>query len=238
MALIAEHRFPFLVDPRHWFCRAIGGWLLFFILISSAFFVAAERQSQKMQEVMHSRYGEDGTGLLLAWNQMLDTSQTLDDVQKITQVNDFFNRHIRYSDDVTLWQKSDYWATPLETMGMRAGDCEDFTIAKYLSLLELGFANEQLRLIYVRAQVGGPQSKRFQAHMVLGYYRSPTAEPLILDNLIGRVEPASKRPDLRPVFSFNSEGLWVGNSMQSQADPTARLSRWRDLLARVREQGF
>nr|WP_324259578.1 transglutaminase-like cysteine peptidase [Cellvibrio fontiphilus] len=238
MALIAEQPSSFLSGSRRWFDRVIGCWLLFFTLFTAAFFVAAERQSQKMQQVMHSRYGEDGAGLLRAWNQMLDTSQTLDDVQKITRVNDFFNRHIRYSDDVTLWQKSDYWATPLETMGMRAGDCEDFTIAKYLSLLELGFANDQLRLIYVRAQIGGQQSKRFQAHMVLGYYQSPTAEPLILDNLIGRIEPASKRPDLRPVFSFNSEGLWVGNSVQSQADPTARLSRWRDLLARIREQGF
>lgn len=238
MALVAKSSCPLLFSSRHWLRRVIGCWLVFFSLLTATFFVAAERQSQKMQQVMHSRYGEDGASLLRAWNQMLDTSQTLDEVEKITQVNDFFNRHIRYSDDVALWQKSDYWATPLETMGMRAGDCEDFTIAKYLSLLELGFANEQLRLIYVRAQIGGPQSKRFQAHMVLGFYHSPAEEPLILDNLIGRIEPASKRPDLRPVFSFNSEGLWVGNSVQSQADPTARLSRWRDLLARARAEGF
>lgn len=187
---------------------------------------------------MQSRYGDDGVALLGAWNRMLDSSKALADAEKIAQVNDFFNHNIRYTDDVTLWQKSDYWATPLETMGVRAGDCEDFTIAKYISLLELGIPTEQLRLIYVRAQIGGPHSKRFQAHMVLGYYSSPEAEPLILDNLITRIEPASKRPDLNPVFSFNSEGLWVGNSVQSQADPTARLSRWRDLLARVRAEGF
>ena len=73
--------------------------------------------------------------------------------------------------------------------------------------------------------------------MVLGYYPTPDAIPLILDSLINTIEPANKRPDLRPVFSFNSEGLWVGNQ-STQADPTARLSRWRDLLARVNAEGF
>lgn len=187
---------------------------------------------------MQSRYGNDGTALLGAWNRMLESSSALDDAQKIAQVNAFFNQHIRYTDDVTLWQKIDYWATPLETMGVRAGDCEDFTIAKYMTLLELGIPTEQLRLIYVRAQIGGQYSKRFQAHMVLGYYSSPDAVPLILDNLVTAIEPATKRPDLHPVFSFNSEGLWIGNSAQSQADPTARLSRWRDVLARARAEGF
>lgn len=87
---------------------------------------------------MLNRYGDDGVNLLSAWSTMLDASRNLEDGKKITQVNDFFNKHIRYTDDVTLWQKTDYWATPLETLGVRAGDCEDFTIAKYLSLLELG----------------------------------------------------------------------------------------------------
>jgi predicted transglutaminase-like cysteine proteinase len=207
-------------------------------MLCSALFVAAELNSQKMQTLMQSRYGSDGVALLGAWNRMLDSSSALDDAQKIAQVNDFFNQHIRYTDDVTLWQKTDYWATPLETMGVRAGDCEDFTIAKYMSLLELGIPTEQLRLIYVRAQIGGQHSKRFQAHMVLGYYSSPDAVPLILDNLVTAIEPATKRPDLHPVFSFNSEGLWIGNSAQSQADPTARLSRWRDVLARASAEGF
>jgi predicted transglutaminase-like cysteine proteinase len=219
-------------------CSATGYCFVFCFTLCSTFYVAAELNSQKMQTLMLNQYGDDGLALLGAWNRMLDASSPLNEPQKITQVNDFFNQNIRYTDDVTLWQKTDYWATPLETMGMRGGDCEDFTIAKYMSLLKLGIATEQLRLIYVRAQIGGPHSKRFQAHMVLGYYSSPDAIPLILDNLVSTIEPATKRPDLHPVFSFNSEGLWIGNSAQSQADPTARLSRWRDLLTRVSAEGF
>jgi predicted transglutaminase-like cysteine proteinase len=199
--------------------------------------VSADIDPHKMHQVMQTRYGNDGTVLLDAWSRMLDTASQASAQEKLLQVNHFFNRHIRYTEDNILWKKSDYWATPVDTMGMRAGDCEDYTIAKYLSLLQIGVANEQLRLIYVKAQVGGPKSKIFQAHMVLGYYATPDAIPLILDSLVSTIEPANSRPDLRPVFSFNSEGLWVGNQ-SAPADATARLSRWRDLLARVKEEGF
>lgn len=208
---------------------------LFAFLFS--FLVSAEVDQQKMQQVMHTRYGNAGVVLLDSWERMLDNAKNETHEKKLMLVNQFFNRHIRYTDDMTLWKKSDYWATPLEVMGERAGDCEDYTIAKYLSLLQMGITNEQLRLIYVKAQIGGAQSKIFQAHMVLGYYPTPDSIPLILDSLLNTIEPASNRPDLRPVFSFNSEGLWVGNQ-STTADPTARLSRWRDLLARVNEEGF
>lgn len=210
-------------------------WLLLVCLLS--LLVSADINPHKMQQVMQARYGNDGIMLLAAWNRMLDTASNATPQEKLLQVNQFFNRNVRYTEDSILWKKSDYWATPVEIMGMRAGDCEDYTIAKYLSLLQLGIANEQLRLIYVKAQIGGPHSKIFQAHMVLGYYSTPDAIPLILDSLVSTIEPASNRPDLHPVFSFNSEGLWVGNQSTS-ADPTARLSRWRDLLARVNEEGF
>lgn len=122
---------------RPFYLRAMRCLALLLTLCTTVF-VAAEINSLKMQSLMLSRYGDDGVNLLSAWSTMLDASRNLEDGKKITQVNDFFNKHIRYTDDVTLWQKNDYWATPLETLGVRAGDCEDFTIAKYLSLLELG----------------------------------------------------------------------------------------------------
>ena len=104
-------------------------------------------------------------------------------------------------------------------------------------MLEAGVAVEKLRFIYVKAQIGDSNSRVFQAHMVLGYYETETSVPYILDNLISSLEPASKRPDLKPVFSFNSQGLWVGNQ-STNTDPTARLSRWRDLLQRTKADGF
>jgi predicted transglutaminase-like cysteine proteinase len=191
-----------------------------------------------LRNQMHARYGDEGVALLHAWFDMMRDSDGMTEIEKAKNVNDFFNRHVRFIDDMDQWRQHDYWATPLETLGTRAADCEDYTIAKYVTLLRLCVPVERLRLIYVKAQIGGPQSRVFQAHMVLGYYPTPDTMPLVLDNLLSTIEPAAQRPDLRPVFSFNSEGLWVGSNRQSQADPTVRLSRWRNLLNRMQQEGL
>ena len=95
-----------------------------------------------------------------------------------------------------------------------------------------------MRLIYVQARIGGVNSSITQAHMVLAYYPTPEAEPLILDNLVTEVQPASRRPDLLPVFSFNAQGLWQGATGARGAAGPASLSRWQELLRRVRAEGF
>lgn len=151
-------------------------------------------------------------------------------------INDFFNRRIRFRDDLAVWGQVDYWASPLETLSRGEGDCEDFAIAKYFSLVASGTPVARLRLVYVRAQLrgGGPP----QAHMVLAWYATPDAEPLILDNLVMDVRGASRRTDLVPVFSFNGEGLWQGVGAERAGDPLARLSRWREVLAKAKAEGF
>jgi hypothetical protein len=74
--------------------------------------------------------------------------------------------------------------------------------------------------------------------MVLSYYPTPTELPLVLDNLIGDIMPASQRGDLHPVFSFSIENLWVGPSPVPAASASARLSNWRDVLNRMRAEGL
>lgn len=208
------------------------------ILITCLTLASANTAEDKLGDSMQARFGSDGTAILGNWRRLLLEGATLSEKEQLAQVNQFFNQNILYREDIDLWQQSDYWATPLETLGMRAGDCEDFTIAKYMTLIKLGIPVERLRLIYVRAQIGGSYSQVSQAHMVLGYYESPNAMPLILDNLVSRIQPATERTDLKPVFSFNSYGLWVGSNRESQANPTARLSRWRNLLDRMQREGF
>ena len=198
--------------------------------------VGAALDPSRLRQVMQSRYGAKGTAALNAWLALLDRLQPLGIAAQLRGVNDFFNQRIRWLDDRAIWQQEDYWATPLETLGKGDGDCEDFTIAKYISLMQLGIPTERLRLIYVRASLG--RGGLSQAHMVLGYYQLPGAEPQVLDNLVETIQPASERIDLTPVFSFNSDGLWAGGSNRSRADPVQRLSRWRNVLARMQEQGF
>lgn len=193
----------------------------------------------RLVTLAEQRYGARAQQNFSELRTLFNSYQSATEQEKVNKINQFVNQKIRiFDDDINIWGKSDYWATPLESIGGEAGDCEDYSIAKYLFLRELGIPNEKLRLTYVRAQLGGPESKIFQAHMVLSYYSTPNAEPLILDNLIGDVRIASRRTDLKPIFGFNSEGLWVGSSDKSKGDSSAHLSRWRDLLERAKNEGI
>lgn len=177
--------------------------------------------------------------LLREWSGMLDETREQAADVKLRRVNEFFNRRIAFVDDQAVWGRSDFWATPFETMTKGKGDCEDFVIAKYFSLLDMNVPDTQLRLIYVRARLGGPSSAMQQAHMVLAYYPTPEADPLILDNLITDIRPAARRPDLAPVFSFNRQGVFAGVAAGGKAaGGPERLSAWQNLLLRARGEGF
>jgi predicted transglutaminase-like cysteine proteinase len=183
------------------------------------------------------RLGPRALAAVPALQALVAQSAGLDEDAQLAAVNGFFNRRIVFRDDAEVWGQADHWASPLEALGKGYGDCEDYAIAKYFSLIALGAPVQRLRLVYVRAQIGGPGGVS-QAHMVLAYYAQPGAEPLILDNLVTSVRPASRRPDLTPVFSFNSEGLWQGVGTQSAGDAQSRLSRWREVLAKAQAEGF
>lgn len=195
---------------------------------------------ERLLASLTQRWGVGVTARFSAWQSLVASNKAAGDTERLKRTNDFFNRQITFGDDSTVWGPEDYWATPLETLGKGAGDCEDFVIAKYFTLKEMGIESSKLRLIYVRAKTGSSDSTALQAHMVLAYYAKPEAEPMVLDNLIGDIRPASRRPDLVPVFSFNSEGIFTGVSGKdaTPAAGTGRLSRWEDLLKRARAEGF
>jgi predicted transglutaminase-like cysteine proteinase len=180
-----------------------------------------------------SRYGNLGAARqrIQAWEALIKSSDQLAEQDKLNEVNRFFNRQIRFVDDIRLWNVNDYWATPIEMLIKGAGDCEDYSIAKYFTLRRLGIPSDKLRITYVKAL------NYNQAHMVLTYYASPSAEPLVLDNLINQIKPASQRKDLLPVYAFNAEGLYLPGSSSKKSD-TKKLSRWQDILKKMRAEGF
>lgn len=206
------------------------------LLFSLAYAVGFD--ADKLLKTITQRYGESSAQKFRDWQKLVaDTAKLDDPEQQIKRVNDFWNRRIQFTDDKEAWGQDDYWATPMESLGHGKGDCEDYAIAKYFTLLSAGMDVSQLRLIYVKAKMGGAIT---QAHMVLAFYSDPEAEPQILDNLLSEIRPASRRPDLTPVFSFNSQGIWGGASASGSASSTGtkRLSRWEELLARARAEGF
>jgi predicted transglutaminase-like cysteine proteinase len=188
--------------------------------------------SPELLALAKKTYGEGIERQLNSWGELVGGSRQVKDLEKLRQINTYFNKKITFTSDAQHWNQEDYWATPLESLGTKAGDCEDFVIAKYFSLIQAGVQEVKLRIMYVKAL------KLNQAHMVLAYYESPRSVPLILDNLTSKILPASKRRDLSPVYSFNGLGMWLermkGSSIRI-GDPN-RLNMWMDLLLRMDKQ--
>ena len=204
----------------------IGGALLAGVSLANWDFALIIRNAEL-------RYGNLGPARdrLLEWEALIKSSAALAESDKLNEVNRFFNRKVRFVDDIQLWRENDYWATPVEMLVKGAGDCEDYSIAKYFTLRRLGIPSEKLRITYVKAL------NYNQAHMVLTYYASPSAEPLVLDNLINDIRPASQRKDLLPVYAFNAEGLYLPGSHARKSD-SKKLSRWQDILKKMHAEGF
>ncbi len=200
--------------------------------------ITAAYDFDKLAARAQEKYGEEAYQDIVQLDQLITQIKTAPELERLKRINNFFNQKILFADDILLWGESDYWATPLESLGKQAGDCEDYTIAKYMFLKAANIPNQKLRLNYVRAMVNKDGRRLSQAHMVLSYYATPESEPLILDNLNPEIRPASNRTDLSPIFSFNDKGLWVGNSTKPRSDSQTHLSRWRDVLLRMRLDGL
>lgn len=171
-----------------------------------------------------------------AWRQLIDRGRDWSDQRQLTAANDFINQN-QFVDDIIHWNKEDYWATPLQTIVTEGGDCEDFAVAKYFTLTEMGMSADKLRLTYVKALTLD------QAHMVVSYYASPNEIPLVLDNLDPMIRPATERDDLLPVYSFNGDSLWLNKQQNAEyVDDSSRLSLWQQLLrsmdAEAADQSF
>ncbi|MEQ1766296.1 MAG: transglutaminase-like cysteine peptidase [Methylotenera sp.] len=199
---------------------------------------AAGYDFNKLSSLAKLRYGDEAHLNILELQQLISQLKTVPEVEKLKKINDFFNQKINYAEDIDLWSQSDYWATPLEAIGREAGDCEDYSIAKYVFLKTLNVPNDKLRLTYVRAEINFDGIRTVRAHMVLSYYPSPQSEPMVLDSLVPEILPASSRKDLTPIFSFNDKGLWIGSSSKPKADAGTHLSKWRDVLTRMQADGI
>jgi predicted transglutaminase-like cysteine proteinase len=208
------------------------------LLIGMSVIYAAGYDFNKFSSLAKQRYGEEAYQNTIELQELISSLHGASEEEKLKKVNSFFNQKIEFGEDIDVWSQSDYWATPLESLGRQAGDCEDYSIAKYTFLKILNIPNEKLRLTYVRALVSNQDRKIVLAHMVLSYYASPQSEPLILDSLVPEIMPSSSRKDLTPIFSFNDKGLWVGNSTKPKGESTSHLSRWRDVLMRLQADGL
>ena len=99
-----------------------------------------------------------------AWQQLLLQLRNADEQTQLRAVNQFFNDKIRYTEDIDVWHNVDYWATLSSRAAKVRRDCEDYAIAKYFTLRQLGVSEDKLRITYVKAL------RLNRAHMVLTWY--------------------------------------------------------------------
>jgi predicted transglutaminase-like cysteine proteinase len=212
------------LSPLRPYLKPLAGLLLGVWLLGPLSAAQATPQGSAMADAQSA-------ALLASWQLLLASTGGEDDRALLERVNRFVNRSVSFVSDQQAWGQQDYWATPAQTLGRGMGDCEDFAIAKYFSLVRIGVPSEKLRLTFVKAL------KQNQAHMVLAYYANPNAQPLILDNLDPAIRPASERSDLLPVYSFNDLGVFLAKAPQRVSQPPQFLARWNELSERALADG-
>jgi len=130
------------------------------------------------------------------WIAFLDSIQNQTPRAQLNAVNQWMNAR-PYVEDWTNWHVADYWETPGEFLS-RGGDCEDYAIAKYFSLVRLGFSPDDLRLVVIH------DTKLNDFHAVLAARVDGTI--WLLDNQIARVVPMDLVTQYAPIYSLNGRG--------------------------------
>lgn len=183
--------------------------------------------SDQMKTQARKRGGRKAQKRLEEWQEVINSHQDDSDREKLEVVNGFFEYHITATPDRTSDTDGDYWQSPVETLVRGKGDCDDFVMAKYVSLRLLGIPAEQLR-------VGVVTHSNFGGHCVLFFYPRNERDPWVLDNLIterlgpdiGRIRRLSSRVnvgELKPMFGIGENILTeFGNDLRetvTQKDP-------------------
>jgi predicted transglutaminase-like cysteine proteinase len=205
----------------------------FLILIAQIINGQSFHLDAELLDKAEKKYGKSARLRLVAWEDLIITDNSQTDLEKLEKTNNFFNQ-IEYVEDIVHWRQKDYWATPIEFLGTQGGDCEDYTIAKYFTLKAMGVKDEKLNLTYVKALTYNVH------HMVLAYYATPGSVPLILDNYVTDIHPATKRKDLVPIYSFNGTSLWLAKQRGKGklAGSSSRLKRWQDVMQKMSEDNL
>ena len=179
-------------------------------------------------------YGKKAKERLINLVKLLNKIDKYTEHQKLKEINNFFNK-VKYNTDMNVWHVRDYWATREEFLDKGEGDCEDYVIAKYFSLRQLGISENKIFLTYVKA------IKYRESHMVLTYFINRKAIPLVLDNINHKILPSTKRRDLRPLFSFNGEKIYMAKQRGlGRVVPQGKinLKQWSNLILKIKRENL
>jgi predicted transglutaminase-like cysteine proteinase len=127
-----------------------------------------------------------------------------DAIAQIKKANTLLNDPAKhpYIEDINNWGQAEYWATAYQFL-RKSGDCEDYSIAKYMLLKAAGYPIENMRIVAVRIKsLGGI------GHAILVVYQGNKA--MVLDNRVAPVMDESLvRNEFQPAISMNEQFWWV-----------------------------
>ena len=195
------------------------------VLFLSAYAQGSELITQKLINDADKKYKTFAKNRFIAIKEeLINDLKGASEIKKLNVVNTWVN-FIKYSSDAKVYGVKDYWATLYEFVGKGKGDCEDYTIAKYYILKELGVSPKKMKFTYVVYK--NARGKKI-SHMVLSYLRTPRPKSkkdiLILDNNNRRLLPASKRPDIVKVLKMIN------------GDTGAKSKKWKKLEANMKRK--
>jgi len=139
------------------------------------------------------------TAGLKSWREVSLAAKGKPRAAMLKTVNQYFNRW-PYKIDKELYGVSEFWATPQEFM-KRSGDCEDYSIAKFFALRDLGVSNDEMRVVILMDRI------RRIGHAVLAVYQPN--DILILDSLTDLIFPHKKYRHYVPQYSMNETKRWA-----------------------------
>lgn len=129
------------------------------------------------------------------WESVVENMRSDNRMTEIQSINTYANHALRYGDDIDVWKVDDYWASPGESLAKGFGDCEDYAILKYYSLLQLGFDKDDLKLLVA--------VDKTELHTVL-----IVDDKYLLDNETDEVKQIKDVDYYTPIYMINSSHYW------------------------------
>lgn len=209
----------------NFFAHILKFTLLFFLLVT----ISWAKKFNLTNYYRVTKVTPQSTAILEDYERFINKTYLIPYDKQIKTVNHYINTLNSIYDSKTDLS-ADYWSSRGEFLLRGGGDCEDYAIAKYYTLKDLGVNPQNMCLLIVKEKYSGFY------HMVLGIWSSINTQPLILDNLSFRVLPLDKRVDLAPHICINEKGYYTLNNQGKRVKKRIKLKSYEDMIKRQKKE--
>lgn len=202
---------------------------ILFLLYIVTITYASEYPHYSTQDFLQveKNYGRIAKNRAMDYQKQVMQFKTYNKTKQLNVVNNYLNQLLPQYDDI-MQKQEDYWATPKEFLSLGYGDCEDYVIIKYFTLIKLGFDKNKLFFTTVYEQYDGGY------HMVLSYFNDKGQSPLVLDNLSFRILSLQNRTDIKADVFINSHGVFKINNNNSLKKIAHTSTQYSKLIKKVK----